>query len=145
MKKTLVFFLAFTFVVIGILSQSTVQKYPQKMKKTHLYITYPTQNYIYFLPGDVKIKVKLIRPADVLFHVHDLSRGGMKSKLIKAKTLRKARDGSYRGAVQFTLKAGKYHVIAAPQTNLGKDSVAAGPVKFSVRLKLKPIPLKKKN
>ncbi len=146
MKKSMIFMLMFIFTLTAVRSQDAIKKDRKTMvvKKTHLVITHPAQNHIYFLPGDVKIKVKLVRPADVLFHVWDLSRGGKKAKVLKEEGLRKARDGSYRGAVTFPLRAGKYHVIAAPQTNIEKDSEPHGPVKFSVRLKLKSTPVKKK-
>lgn len=146
MKKIMIFFLVVTFVAAGLWSQGVVQKYSGKMvkKKTHMEIVYPEPNHVFFLPQAATIKVKLIRPAKVLFHVWDLSRGGVKKQMLEENKLRKARDGTYRGVVTFSLKAGRYHVIAAPQTNLGKDSEPAGPIKFSVRLKLKPIPVKKK-
>jgi len=147
MKKILMFFLALTLTTAGMTAQTAIKKRASRMvmKKTHLLITFPTQNHVYYLPEAVKIKVKLVRPARVLFHVWDLTRGGVKKKTLEENKLRKSRkDGSYRGAVTFALRAGRYHVIAAPQTNLGKDSNPAGPIKFMVRLKLKSIPLKKR-
>lgn len=147
MRKSMIFFMVFIFTLSAGRLLVAEQKYPATMvkKKMHMVITHPTQNHIYFLPDKVKIKVKLVRPADVLFHVWDLSRGGKHAKTLKEEDLRKARDGSYRGAVTYDLKAGKYHVIAAPQTNIQKDSGPHGPIKFSVRLKLTPAPAQKKD
>ena len=146
MKKSMVFLLVLMFTLTAVWSQGAIQKRPSKMvmKKTHLRITYPTQNYVYYIPGEVKIKVKLVRPAKVLFHVYDLSHGGVKKKMLEETNLRKARDGSYRGAITFVLRTGRHHVIAAPQTNLGKDSEPAGPIKFVVKSRIKPVPIFKK-
>ena len=145
MKKLLMFLLVGIFLS-GIICPAAMDKDNLQIKKQaklveskkipHLRITLPKENTVYYLPDNILLKAKLSRVSRVRFIIRNPIGEDIKEAYIEEADLVKSKDNTYTGQVKISLKLGKYFVIAAATTNLGPDSLAVGPVHFSVaRLK----------
>ena len=144
MKKTLTLLLA-VLCLSGIFFTDNNKKknvrakrsYKQTMarKRPHIEIILPTENFTYTDPGKVLFKVVLIRKSKVRFDIRDEVGKIVKYAYIKESELEKKSENLYEGEVTVALKLGKYYVIGSAMTNLGPDSLAVGPIHFSVIIK----------
>ena len=144
MKKLFTFLLTALFIS-GIIVPNNMDQKNIKVKKTsrkkmvrkrpHMEILLPTENFVYSDPSKVVLKARLSRKSKVRFEIRDSIGKLVKIAIIEESELEKKLENLYIGEVKVGLKFGKYYVIGAPQTNLGPDTRAVGPIHFSVIIK----------
>jgi len=103
--------------------------------KPFIRIVRPPEGFVFRLPQKAIIRVELSSKSVILLHIYKPGHSGVyRARKIQESELRQTRSGFFAGVLKIGLDAGRYHVIAAPQTHLDQFPKvgAAGPVHFSM-------------